>query len=105
MIAQHSIGHGHFGGERLQRIKALVCIVYSGLQLLVLALEGFLVVAQGVVVSDLPKHPRVRADGRGYGYRADERENRKTMQQVCGYDKLLQLAGRRSNIERIVLAR
>src|SRR6267154_5464334 len=59
MVAKHAVGHGHFGGQRLQRVQALVGVGDGVLQILILALEGLLVVAEGVVVADLPKHSRV----------------------------------------------
>src|SRR5260370_32587182 len=61
MIAQHAVGHGHFGRERLEGIEPLVGVVHGALELPVLLLEGFLVMAEGVVFSDLPEHWGVSA--------------------------------------------
>src|SRR6266516_1197069 len=66
MVAQHAVGHGHFGRERLEGIEPLVGVVHGALELPVLLLEGFLVMAEGVVVADLPEHSGVRADGYCY---------------------------------------
>src|ERR1700674_2104981 len=57
MVAEHPIGHGHFRGERLERIEPLIGVGDRALELLILLLEGFLVVAKSVVVADLPEHP------------------------------------------------
>src|SRR6266568_40654 len=63
MVAQHAVGHGHFGRERLEGIEPLVGVVHGALELPVLLLEGFLVMPEGVVVAHLPEHSGVRADG------------------------------------------
>ena len=57
MVAEHAVRHGHFGGQRLERIEALVGVVDRALELPVLLLERFLIVPEGVVVADLPEHP------------------------------------------------
>ena len=57
MIPQHPVGHGYFRRKGLQRIEALVGVVDGALQLLVLLFEGFLIVAESVVVADFPEHP------------------------------------------------
>src|SRR6266404_408194 len=64
MVAKHAVGHGNFGGQGLQGVQALVSVGDGVLQILILALEGLLIVAEGVVVANLPKHSRV-GPGRG----------------------------------------
>src|SRR6267154_6412301 len=72
MVAKHAVGHGHFGGQGLQGIKALVGVGAGVLEVLVLALEGLLIVAESVVVANLPKHSRVGPGRRDDGDPADD---------------------------------
>ena len=63
VIAHHAISHGDFGGQGLQGVEPLVGVLNARLQLAILLLKGFLVVAKGVVIPDLPEHAAVRTDG------------------------------------------
>src|SRR5260370_24623663 len=100
MIAQDPVGHGHFGRQGLQRIKPLVGVVDSGLELLILLLEGFLIVAKSVVVANFPEHPRIRSHSSRYADSPDEGQYRETMQHVRGHDKLFELTRRRRDRKR-----
>src|SRR5882757_4458653 len=72
MVAKHAVGHGHFGGQRLQRVQALVGVGDGILEILVLTFEGLLIVAEGVVVANLPKHSRVGPGRRDDGDPAND---------------------------------
>jgi hypothetical protein len=105
VISEHAVSHSYFGGKRLEGIEALVGVGNGALKLLVLFLKSFLIVAQGVVVADLPKHAGVgtnRGDDRN---RADDGQDREAVKDVRRHNKLLELAWRRRNVKRIVLAR
>jgi len=105
VITKNAVRHGHFGGQRLERVEALVGVVNRALELLILLLKSFLVVAESVVVADLPKHPGVRPDRGNHRNRSNEGQHGKAVQHIRRDNKLLQLAGRCRNIKRIVLAR
>src|SRR5262249_50799201 len=68
-----------------------------------LLLERFLIVAESVVIADLPQHAGVRADRRGNRNGADNGKNGDAIDQVSRYDELAQLAWRRRNKECIAL--
>src|SRR5207237_6028612 len=85
MIPQYTVGHSYFGCERLQRIEALVGVIDGGLQLAVLLGSGFQFVANGVVISDFPKHPRVRRHGRSDADGANQGENGNAVYKVGWY--------------------
>ena len=79
MIAQHAVGHGHFGREGLQGIKALIGVVNGGLQLAVLLRSGFQFVAHRIVISDFPEHTGVRGHGGGHADSTNQGKNGNTM--------------------------
>ena len=79
VVAQHAVGHGHFGRERLQGVEALVGIVDRGLQLAVLLSPGLQFVANGVVISNFPEHSGVRGDRGGYTDSPNQGQNGDTV--------------------------
>ena len=83
----------------------MVGVVDRALELLVLLLESFLIVAESVVVADLPQHPGVGAYSGCHGDSADQCKNGDPVQNVRGHDKLSELTWRRCDVERIVLTR
>ena len=103
MITQHPVGHGHFCRQGLQRIEPLVGVVHRSLQLPVLLFKSFLVVAEGVVIPNLPKHSRIGANRYGNANRPNERQHANSMEQIGRHDKLFELTWGRRDIERIAL--
>ena len=79
VVAQHAVGHGHFGREGLEGIEALVGIVDRGLQLAVLLSPGLQFVANGVVISNFPEHSGVGGDGGGYADSPNQGQNGDTV--------------------------
>jgi len=62
-----------------------------------------LIVPEGVVIADLPEHPRVGPGGGDDGNSADDGQNGYAVQYVRRHDKLLQLTWRRRDKERVGL--
>ena len=80
MIAQHAVGHRHFCSQGLNGFQALIGINDSALELLILLLQGFLIVAKRVIVADLPQHSRIGAYGYSHADRSDDRQYGNTVQ-------------------------
>jgi hypothetical protein len=87
----------------LQRVEALVGVLYRRLQIAVLLLESFLVMAQSIVVADLPQHTAVGANRRDHGNTPDNRQSRDAVENIGRHDHFPEFSRGRSNVERIVL--
>ena len=80
--ANKSVGHGHFGGQRLQRGEPLIGLVRGLLQVVILPLESTLLLEQRVVVAGLPEQARVRTQRGGHCDSADHGQTRQGIQGV-----------------------
>ena len=103
MVAQHPVGHGHFGRQGLQRVEPLVGVFHVALQLPVLLFQGYLIVHEGVVVPNLPQHSRIRAYRERHGNSTNDGQHRQSVEHVSRNDQLTHLTRRRRDEKCIAL--